>query len=110
MSLHSTQDPGTIRPLWYFRLPNLASSISTILPGPPIFGVVVISSAILSLISLKRDLTVGIESPTAVAASEIGDPLDHHPLYAGGTSFMSRKNGDVQEILKAIGFRGEESS
>ena len=23
---------------------------------------------------------------------------------------MSRKNGDVQEILKAIGFRGEESS
>ena len=34
----------------------------------------------------------------------------HHPLYAGGTSFLSRKNGDVQEILKAIGFRGEESS
>ena len=40
-------------------------------------GVVVISSAILSLISLKRDLTVGIESPTAVAASEIDDPLEN---------------------------------
>ena len=53
MSLHSTQEPRTLRPLWYFRLPNFASLTSTILPGPPILGVVVILAAILSLISLR---------------------------------------------------------
>ena len=31
----NTQWPSTLRPWWYLRFPNLDSSISTILPGPP---------------------------------------------------------------------------
>ena len=40
--------PSTIRPRLYLRFPNLASSTSTIVSGPPILSRVVMSSAIFS--------------------------------------------------------------